>query len=331
MLSAVMLAACSPANTASTVGARPAASVTGPSSSPSFAGSAGPTAPPSASADASPQLVPATPTPSTPMTTLHPPVGTGLHWKPRGRKIGGQHAVEVALTDSDRIGLMWMNPDLLRFRYIPGTSYPEGSPKRPQDRRPSTWVPRMVAAFNGAFHLKDHAGGYYYDGTNVRPLQPGLAAFTIDNGGHMSVRVWKSHTSIAPGTVVVRQNLPPLVQGGKSQATSHDGRAKWGLANGGLATANRTAVGQLADGSLVFAYGSEVTADALAAALVKAGVRTAVTLDMNKSWPTGFYYDAPQGGHAPVGHKIQPRIWRDPSTYNVEFKKDFVVALARHS
>ncbi len=55
---------------------------------------------------------------------------------------------------------MWMNPDLLRFRYIPGTAYPEGSPKRPQDRRPSTWVPRMVAAFNGAFHLKDRAGGY---------------------------------------------------------------------------------------------------------------------------------------------------------------------------
>ncbi len=162
-------------------------------------------------------------------------------------------------------------------------------------------------------------------------MQPGLAAFSIDSGGHLAVRVWKSHTSIPPATVVVRQNLIPLVQAGTSRVTSHDSRAKWGLANAGLATANRTALGQLADGSIVFAYGSEVTADALAAALVKAGVRTAVTLDMNKSWPTGFYYDAPKGTHSPVGHKIQPRIWRDPSTYNVEFKKDFVVALARHS
>ncbi len=241
----------------------------------------------------------------------------------------GQHPVEVALTDHGRIGLMWMNPQLLRFRYIPGSAYPENSPKRPQDRQASTWVPRMIAAFNGAFHLKDQAGGYYYDGIKVKPLQPGLAAFTIDAAGRLDVRVWKAGTRIAPGTSVIRQNLPPLVSGGRSHATAHDSRAKWGQANGGLPTANRTALGQLADGSLVFAYGSEITTDALAAALVHAGVRTAIVLDMNKSWPTGFYYDKPTAHHLPAGHRIQPRIWRAPSTYYAEFTKDFVVALAR--
>jgi hypothetical protein len=225
---------------------------------------------------------------------------------------------------------MWMNPELLRFRYVPGTSYPERGPKRVQDRQPSTWVPRMVAAFNGAFHLKDNAGGYYYNGTQVTAMQPGLVAFTIDKSGKLDVRVWKSGSRIAPSTRVIRQNLVPLVSNGSSRASSRDGRAKWGLANGGLPHANRTALGQLPDGSLVFAYGSEISADALASALVKAGVRTAVTLDMNKSWPTGFYYDAPKGPHPPIGHKIQPQIWRDPSTYYHQFTKDFVVALARH-
>jgi hypothetical protein len=245
--------------------------------------------------------------------------------------------VQVATTDAGAIGLMWLDPTKLSFRYVPGYQFPEKSPRMAQDKQSATWLPGLTAAFNGAFHLRDNAGGYFYDGITVRPLRPGLASIVTRSDGSMQVVVWADYMTPQPGTSAIRQNLPPLVSAGVSQATAHDGNAKWGLANSGLPHANRSALGETADGALVFAYGHEVTAEAIGAALVQAGVQTAATLDMNKSWPTGFYYDAPSSASSaatssppkPVGHRIQASIQRDPSTYFSPFKKDFFVAIAR--
>ena len=261
------------------------------------------------------------------VATLHPPVVSGVTWKPRGRVVRGQRSVYVAEVDGGQVGLMWMNPQLLTFRYIPGTTYPENSPTRTIDTEPSTWVPRLAAAFNGAFHLKDDAGGYYYAGTSVKHLQRGLAYFAVTKSGHLKVGVWGKDLSSVAGLEAVRQNLPPLVVHGVSQASPSDDPGQWGLATGGLSTANRSALGVRADGSFVFAYGSEVRASTMARELVAVGVRTAVVLDMNKSWPMGFSYAAPQGGQPPAGRPIQSGVYRDASTYYEQFKKDFVVAL----
>ena len=270
-------------------------------------------------------VAPTTTTSSQP--TLHPPVVSGVTWKPRGRVVKGQHTVYVAEVDGGQVGLMWMNPTLLTFRYIPGTRYPENSPIRTIDTRPSTWVNRLAAAFNGGFHLKDDAGGYFYAGTAVKHLQRGLACFAVTKSGHLKVGVWGRDATSTSGLEAVRQNLPPLVLHGVSQASSSDDPGQWGLANGGLSTANRSALGVRADGSLVFAYGSEVRATTMARELVAVGVRTAVVLDMNKSWPMGFSYSAPQGGQPPAGRPIQSGVYRDASTYYDQFQKDFVVAL----
>ena len=262
-------------------------------------------------------------------TVLHPPVVSGVTWQDVGRSVHGKSAVAVARVDAGRVSLMWLDASLLSFRFVPGYAYPENSPILPVDRRPSTWDRELVAGFNGGFHLKDGAGGYYYNRTTVRSLRPGLAAFTVSSTGQLRVGVWGSDLTLGPTTTVVRENLRPLVLGGVSQASVSDSPSAWGLANGGLPHANRSALGQLADGSLVFAYGSEVTAAAMAQSFALVGVRTAVMLDMNKSWPTGYYYDAPASGHLPAGHRIHPGIWRNPSTYYSQFSKDFVVALAR--
>jgi hypothetical protein len=245
-----------------------------------------------------------------------------------GRKVRGQRAVWVAQTASGSVGMMWMNPDLLTFRYIPGYKFPEGSPARPVDNRPATWTSRMVAAFNGGFQLKDGVGGYYYADRTVRPLKDGRASLIVASDGRLHVTVWSSGNRVPRGTLAIRQNLPPLVVAGRSRAKDGDGPAAWGNADHGNPRANRSALGELADGSLVFAYGSEVPAAAMGDALASVGARTAIMLDMNKSWPMGFVYDAPKGGHSPAGHCIQPRIWRDASSYVRRFSKDFVVALA---
>jgi len=261
-----------------------------------------------------------------PVPTQAPPRVTGLAWHPAGRTVGASHPVYLSTMAKGRVGLMWLKPSQLTFRYIPGYKFPENSPIRSIDRMPSTWVPRMAAAFNGGFHLKDDGGGYFYDGQMVKPLRSGLAQFTITKSGQLGVSVGKLSSSALSHLSVVRQNLPPLVLKGKARAYPSDSPWKWGAADRGLQKANRSALGQLADGSLVFAYGSNVEAYELARSLAAVGVRTAVMLDMNKSWPMGFVYDAPRGGNLPVGHPIQADVWRDASAYYNQFSKDFVVA-----
>ena len=263
-----------------------------------------------------------------PILALTPPHVAGVTWVPHGREVRGRHPVSVAQVDGGAIGLMWMDPSRLSFRFIPGFKYPEGSPIRNVDTSPSTWVPRLVAAFNGGFELKDDAGGYFYAGQWVRQPRKGLATFVVLKNGHMRVGVWGADLNGIAGVEAIRQNLRPLVLKGKAQASSDDDPGRWGLANGGLSHANRSALGQLSDGSLVFAYGSEVRASDMADALARVGVRTAVMLDMNKSWPMAFYYSAPSGGHDPVGHRILSSVWRDSTEYQQQFTKDFVVALA---
>ena len=250
----------------------------------------------------------------------------GITWRPAGSKVHGVSAVYVAVVPRTPVTLMWMNQTLLKYRYVPGSSYPEHGPVLPADRTPHTWVPNMVAAFNGGFHLADNVGGYFYAGTLVKPMRSGFGSFVINGQGHLEVDRWSPAARIAPGTKVVRQNLPLLVEGGKSRATTKDGVSTWGIVTYRRPVANRSALGQLPNGSLIFALAHETTALVLADEMVRAGVRSAVMLDMNGDWPTGFIYDLRQGGGPPVGHKIAPWIVRPPATYLKQFKKDFVVA-----
>jgi hypothetical protein len=220
-----------------------------------------------------------------------------------------------------------MDPTRLRYRYVPGYAVPEGSPATPADRTPATWVPRMLAAFDSGYKLSDHVGGYYYLGRTVAPLRAGLASLVIGKDGSLSVGTWGRDISMTPNTLVVRQNLRPLVLGGVSQASPTDRPRTWGISNGNRPRANRSALGRLPDGGLVFVYAHDVTAAGLADVLVSLGVRAAIDLDMNVSWPTGFVYSH-AGGNV-VGHKINPHIVRSPSTYLSRFKKDFVVVEPR--
>jgi hypothetical protein len=128
-------------------------------------------------------------------------------------------------------------------------------------------------------------------------------------------------------TVIVRQNLRPIVIAGVAQARASDRPRVWGISNGNRAAANRSALGRLPDGTLVFAYAHDATAASLARVLVSVGVVEAIDLDMNVSWPTGFVYS--HIGGRTVGAKINPHIARPPSTYLTRFKKDFVVVSAR--
>ena len=218
---------------------------------------------------------------------------------------------------------MWMDPTRLRFRYVPGTQVPEGSPATPADSNPRSWVPLMLAAFDSGFKLSDHVGGYYYLGRTVSPLRDGLASMVVHQDGSLSIGVWGRDLHMTPDTLVVRQNLPPIVLDGVGQTSPSDRLRTWGLPTHQQPQQNRSALGRLADGSLVFVYAHDVTASTLASVLVKAGAQMAIVLDMNLSWPTGFLYAHTNG--QVVGSKINHWATRSPATYLARFKKDFVV------
>lgn len=283
------------------------------------------TAPSTASSTAAPSAASSASTTSTTSTTpvngskapvLVPPAGFAWTASP------GSAAVQVATLPGGATSLMWMDPSRLRFRFVPGYRYPEGSPASAADRTPSTWVPRMVAAFNSGYMLKDHVGGYYYMGRTVVPLRAGLASLVVHKDGTLAIGVWGRDIGMTPDTLLVRQNLPPLVLDGVSRASVHDGPRTWGISNGNLPRANRSALGRLADGSFVFVYAHNVTAATLGQTLVSVGVREAIMLDMNISWPTGYVYSH-VGGQV-VGARINHWTIRPPSTYLTRFKKDFI-------
>ena len=261
---------------------------------------------------------------SAPATVEHPaspPAG------PAWRSSPGSPAVQTATLPGGTTSLMWMDPSRLRFRVVPGYAVPEGGPATKADSTPSTWVPQMLAGFDSGYKLSDHVGGYYYAGRTVAALRTGFASLVTHSDGSLTVGTWGVDVSMTPDTVMVRQNLRPLVSGGVARAQAFDGPRVWGISNGNRAKANRSALGRLPDGTLVFVYAHDVTAAGLAGVLVSLGVVEAIDLDMNVSWPTGFVYS--HVGGRTIGTKINPNVVRPPSTYLTRFKKDFVVVSPR--
>jgi hypothetical protein len=183
---------------------------------------------------------------------------------------------------------------------------------------------RLLAAFNGGFKLSADVGGYEQEGVVIRPLLRGLASLVIDRNGRAQVGVW-GVTVPRPGEQVysVRQNLPPLVLDGRPAATVGD-PAAWGATLGGGVDVARAAVGETARGGIVVAatmYGSPAD---LADALVRAGVRTGMELDINPEWVQLDVAARPGG---PLVAAL-PGQNRPADQYLYGWTRDFITVLA---
>jgi hypothetical protein len=238
----------------------------------------------------------------------------------------GPH-MSLASLAKGTISLLQMDPTALRYRFLPGYKWPEKSPRTKADHDPTTWVPGMVAAFNGGFKLSDGVGGYYYQGRMVAPLRDGLASMVFTKDGSLRVVAWTGGATVTPDVLAVRQNLKPLVLNGRIQTRASDGLKTWGVnIRKGTIIANRSALGMRADGTLVFGFAYASTPETLAKAMVAGGVQTAIALDMNGLWPTGYLYRHTATGV--VGRKINTHIVRSPKLYLDTTNKDFVVVLS---
>jgi hypothetical protein len=218
---------------------------------------------------------------------------------------------------------LWIDARALKFRFIPGYVVPENSPSTASDNSAS-WVNAMAAAFNGGFMLSDHSGGYYYDGRLVQKMQPGFATLTVTKRGSMSISSWAGGEQIPTVDAAVRQNLKLMIVNSVVQPNVPRRRPAWGWPTHGLFISNRSALGELANGTFVYEYGYKVLPEAMARVMQSAGAQTAMSLDMNGSWPMAFTYT-----HAPhlVGRRLDPHEYHDPSIYYARYRKDFIAAL----
>ncbi len=186
------------------------------------------------------------------------------------------------------VSLLWIDTTLARALYSPGYEDP-GGPNSGGGLSTKYW-PDVVANFNGAFKMTHTRGGYYYRGTTVAPLVKGRASAVTFKDGSIMIGKWGRDLRMSKEVESVRQNIDLMVDKGKSQVTNPNDFSVWGPTTDKGPRESRSAVGQRADGSIVYAMGANIRAVDLADALVDAGVERAMVLDMNQYWPAGFYF-----------------------------------------
>ncbi|HQZ84728.1 MAG TPA: phosphodiester glycosidase family protein [Actinomycetota bacterium] len=255
--------------------------------------------------------------------------GEGV-WQPVASSVDGVPAVYATRIRPDDVytsqfaSLMWFDPKLADFTMIPGYQEPGGESPTEGALPQNEWS-RVLANFNGAFRLQDTGGGYYYNGTEVAPLQEGIASTVIYKDGSIKVGEWGRDFTMTPEVAVVRQNLHLLLDGGVSKAS--DGFS-WGATTHGENLAWRSAIGQREDGSVVYVGSPGLSAESMADTLVRAGVARAMVLDMNDWWVAGFYFTHDANG-APVCHKLDPNIQEGCDRFLKSYKRDSFQVLAK--
>jgi hypothetical protein len=182
----------------------------------------------------------------------------------------------------------------------------------------------LLAAFNGGFMLSVRVGGYEQAGHVISPLARGLASLVIDRSGAAVIGTW-GHGLPRPGEAVysVRQNLRLLVSGGHAAAAAANWRL-WGSTLGGGEYVARSALGQDAAGNLIYAASMSASPAALATALVRAGARRAMELDINPEW---VQLDVARRAGGALRAAIPGQV-RPPGQYLTGWTRDFVAVLA---
>jgi hypothetical protein len=268
--------------------------------------------------------------------------GEGV-WQPAGRLVGGKPAVYETLLvppgDPKRGGIAWMDTRLLSARLYSGSMSPGGGPYKYTAPVTRTAASSLVAAFNGGFKMADARGGYYTEGRTIKPLARGGASLVVYANGSITVGAWGSDVTMTPSVVAVRQNLFPLVVGGRPSALASTPRWRvWGgtcPCGDGLHSSEyqwRSGLGVTADGALVYVVGPVLTPLMLADLLVRAGAVRGMQLDINPTWPVfaSFTPATPEGLAAPSNGARLVDTSRGPATFfDPTYARDFITMSAR--
>jgi len=156
----------------------------------------------------------------------------------------------------------------------------------------------LLAAFNAGFKMTDSRGGWLSEGHSVAALVPGAASVVIYADGGVDIGQWGTEVPASNRVVAsVRQNLQLLIDHGQAQLQSPSNEYQleqwWGIAFEAAPLVARSALGITANGTLIWAAGTDVSISALTNALLAHGVVRALELDINAPLVRGFLYSNP--------------------------------------
>ena len=277
------------------------------------------------------------------------PAGQGT-WRPAGRPVAGNgQSVRVVYETTlvppggtQPAGIAWMDTGLLAARLYSGSASPGDGPYRYTAPVEPAQAATLVAAFNGGFKMNAARGGYYTEGRVIDPLRAGAASLVIYADGSADIGAWGSDVTMTPQVVSVRQNLLPLVAGGRPTpraATAH--WRSWGATCGAASCAPtvpgiehqwRSGLGITAGGALVYVAGPALDPLQLADLLARAGAVRGMQLDINPAWPVFVTYDPPAGDRAAPanGSKLLASTAQGPWTFFESWwARDFITMSAR--
>lgn len=186
----------------------------------------------------------------------------------------------------------------------------------------------VVAGFNGGFKLYLPQVGFVIHHRVGAPLHRGLASVVTYARGRTDIGAWGSEVPRRHAAVTsVLQNLEPLIDNGRAATTlASCVQECWGATLGGGVYVARSALGIRGDGELLWAGGESLSPTQIADALLRAGARRAIELDINPEWVAGYLYEHRHGRLLAVqATPSQPGI---PGQLLVPYNRDFFTVLA---
>ena len=182
----------------------------------------------------------------------------------------------------------------------------------------------LLAAFNGGFKYADGQYGLKTNGIVYVPPQPNAATIAVTRSGQIILGAWGVDPRLNnnnPDLVAWRQNASLLINNGTINPLTQDGAA-WGGTILNSAYTWRSAIGLTANGTLLYAAGSYLTALTLGQALKAAGAVMALQTDINPFWVRAFLYSRnAQNAYNII--KLNPAMYGTGTEYLSATERDF--------
>jgi hypothetical protein len=263
---------------------------------------------------------------------IHPALpGEGV-WKKAAARAGSQPPVLLTTFRSDPeypqfvAGVAWIDAARTELAYVPGLAEPppplahRGPAEVPQSQRK-----RVVATFNGGFPLETSNAGLIYRGKVVEAMVDGIATVVAYRDGRVDIVKWESGARAPANVWFAKQNLPPIIDGGKLNPNLSDGPA-WGETVNNAVRVWRSGIGIDSHGNLLYAAANYQTVESLAKVLQRAGAVRALELDINEDWTSFISYRHPGAGEP---SNLLPEMYRPPERYLTPDERDFFAVYLR--
>lgn len=213
-------------------------------------------------------------------------------------KVHGRPAIQVGFLRPDSqhtsylAGIAIMQTALLKFVQHPGFSEPgQLATLGCTDQLQGGELDGLAATFNSAFKVRDSLGGYYQNGTLLKPLVASKASLVIYSDGHLDIGSWGSEVTMNSNVKSVRQNLSLLIDNGVlTPDLNQSVLAKWGWTVKNAHYVWRSGVGVDSGGNVIYVAGNSLSVQSLADLLKTAGAVRAMELDINQEWISYMWY-----------------------------------------